>query len=271
VPIRTAFSLLSVLPVRGPVALDRRTVGRAMAIAPVVGLVLGMITALLVVSVRIITKVPGQPAQTLFPAVVGIATMTVLTRGLHLDGLADVADGFGAGQARALDAMRDSRLGAFGALALVFTALIQVGALSLTISGHLGSLSIVVAAMTGRLAATLACVRPPAVHPEGLGALAARSVRPWQGACSGIAVAVVAGVAGRVDIDGGDTGRAVHAVIAVAVGTAAGWLLCRLLVRYLGGVTGDVLGALIEVTATVTLVVMALRLPDGVRIRLGLP
>ncbi|WP_242606766.1 adenosylcobinamide-GDP ribazoletransferase, partial [Protofrankia symbiont of Coriaria ruscifolia] len=165
---RTIFSLLSLLPVRGQIVLDRRTMGRAMALAPLVGLVLGSITALVVLSFRIFTKTPGAPpetpAQNLFPAVMGIATLALLTRGLHLDGLADVADGLGAGRERALAAMRDSRLGAFGALALIFVVLVQVGALSLTISEHRGSLSILVASMTGRLAATLACTAgtPPA-------------------------------------------------------------------------------------------------------------
>ncbi|WP_131770766.1 adenosylcobinamide-GDP ribazoletransferase [Candidatus Protofrankia californiensis] len=272
---RTIFSLLSLLPVRGQVVLDRRTMGRAMALAPLVGLALGSITALVVLSFRIFTKTPGAPpgtpAQNLFPAVMGIATLALLTRGLHLDGLADVADGLGAGRERALAAMRDSRLGAFGALALIFVVLIQVGALSLTISEHRGSLSILVASMTGRLAATLACTAgtPPA-HPNGLGALVAGSVRPRQAACSVVAVVAVAAVGGLLDVDGGDTGRAVRAVIAVAVGTATGWLLRRYLIGYLGGVTGDVLGSLVEVTAAVTLVFMALDVPYGVKHRLGI-
>ncbi|WP_322762917.1 adenosylcobinamide-GDP ribazoletransferase [Frankia sp. Cr2] len=262
-PIRTIFSLLSILPVRGLVALDRRTIGRAMAIAPLVGLTLGVITALTVTILRIFITQPGQPVETLLPAAVGIATLAGLTRGLHLDGLADVADGFGAGQDRALAAMRDSRLGAFGVLALVFAVLVQVGALSLTISEHRGTVSIVVAAMTGRLAATLACVHAPAAHPTGLGALVARTVAPWQAACSGAAVVAVAALAGRFDVDGGDAGGALRAVTAVAVGTVAGWLLRRFLVRYLGGITGDVLGALVEVTATVTLVFMTLNIPPA--------
>ncbi len=263
---RTVFSLLSLLPVRGQVVLDRRTMGRAMALAPLVGLALGSITALVVLSFRIFTKTPGEPAQNLFPAVMGIATLALLTRGLHLDGLADVADGLGAGRERALAAMRDSRLGAFGALALIFVVLIQAGALSLTISEHRGSLSILVASMTGRLAATLACTAgTPAAHPNGLGALVAGSVRPRQAACSVLGVIAVAAVAGLLDVDGGDTGRAVRAVVAVAVGTAAGWLLRRYLVGYLGGVTGDVLGSLVEVTTAVTLVFMALDVPYGVK------
>ncbi|WP_250280199.1 adenosylcobinamide-GDP ribazoletransferase [Frankia sp. Cppng1_Ct_nod] len=268
---RTIFALLSVLPVRGPRDLDRRTIGRAMAFAPLVGLVLGVITALVVLGFRLFTKVPDPTPQNLLPAVIGIATLALLTRGLHLDGLADVADGFGAGQDRALTAMRDSRIGAFGALALVFVVLVQVAALSLAISEHRGTVSIVVAAMTGRLAATLACAsRAPAAHPDGLGALVAGSVRPRHAVLSVLGVAVVAAVAGRLDIDGGDTSRAVRAVLAVAAGTAAGWLLRRYLIRYLGGITGDVLGALVEVATSVTLVFMSLNVPYGVKHRLGL-
>ncbi|AEH10521.1 MULTISPECIES: adenosylcobinamide-GDP ribazoletransferase [Protofrankia] len=273
---RTVFSLLSLLPVRGRVALDRPTMGRAMALAPLVGLVLGGIAAVVTAGFQLLTKAPAAtpeaPAGHLLPAAIGIAALALLTRGLHLDGLADVADGIGAGRERALAAMRDSRLGAFGALALIFVVLVQVAALSLAIGEHRGSLSILVAAMTGRLAATLACTGGiPAAHPNGLGALVAGSVRPRQAVCSVLAVLTVAagagllGVDGLLDVDvdggGGSPGQAARAVAAVAVGTAAGWLLRRYLVGYLGGITGDVLGALVEITATVTLVFMALGVP----------
>uniref|UniRef100_UPI002024E5BA adenosylcobinamide-GDP ribazoletransferase n=2 Tax=unclassified Frankia TaxID=2632575 RepID=UPI002024E5BA len=208
---RTVFSLLSLLPVRGRVVLDRRTMGRAMTLAPLVGLVLGAIAAAVVVGFRLFTKLPaappGTPAQPLLPAAIGIATLALLTRGLHLDGLADVADGIGAGRERALAAMRDSRLGAFGALALIFAVLVQVAALSLAINEHRGSLSILVASMTGRLAATLACTAGiPAAHPNGLGALVAGSVRPRQAVCSVLAVVVAAAAAGLLDVDGGGPG-----------------------------------------------------------------
>jgi adenosylcobinamide-GDP ribazoletransferase len=263
--------LLTVLPVGAPDHLDRRTVGRAMALAPLVGLVLALAADVVVVLLRVFTKVPGERPQALLPAAVGIALLALFTRGLHLDGLADLADGLGTRRDRALEVMRDPALGAFGAVTLLFVVLIQVGALSTTIVAHRGTLSLVVSAMTGRLAATLACTPGvPAARPDGLGALVAGSVRPARAGLSFLGVVTVAALAGRFDVDGGDASRAVRAVVAVCVGTATALALRRWLVRRLGGITGDVLGGMIELTSTVTLVMMAMTIPDGLTARLGL-
>jgi adenosylcobinamide-GDP ribazoletransferase len=275
---RTAFTLLTVLPVRGPDRpdhLERRVVGRAMALAPLVGLVLGLVVAAVVVGMRVTTGTPGHRNQSLLSAAVGIAVLALANRGLHLDGLADLADGLGAlparGRERALAVMRESTIGAFGVLAVVFVVVLQITALSAAIAVHRGTISILVAAMTGRLAATLACASgTPAAHQNGLGALVAGSVRSRDAALAFLGVCAVAAVAGRFDYDGGDLGRAVRGVVAVCVGTAVSVALRRYLVRRLGGLTGDVLGGLIELTTTVTLLFMAMTFPTPALHVLGL-
>jgi adenosylcobinamide-GDP ribazoletransferase len=262
-----------VLPLRSPERLDRRTAGRAMALAPLVGFVLGFVVAVVVVAVRVFTTVRGGPASTLLPAAVGIAMLALLSRGLHLDGLADVADGLGAGgsRERMLAAMRDPALGAFGAITVLLVVVVQVSALSLAINQHRGTVSILVAATAGRLAAALACTPgTPAARPEGLGELVAGSVRPRHAALSLVGVLVVVAAAGRFDIDGGDFGRALRAVVAVLVAVGVAHLVRRHLVRRLGGVTGDVLGALVEVAGTTALLVMVLTVPDDIQSQLGL-
>ncbi|WP_261556917.1 adenosylcobinamide-GDP ribazoletransferase [Frankia tisae] len=263
---RTAFTLLTVLPLRGPERVDRRLAGRAMALAPLVGLVLGLITAVVVVTMRVTTGTPGHRNQSLLPAAVGIAVLALATRGLHLDGLADLGDGIGArrvrGRERALEIMRESTIGAFGVISVVFVVLLQVTALSAAITAHRGTVSILVAAMTGRLAATLACsAGTPPAHPDGLGALVAGTVRTRDAALAVGGVCAVAALAGRLDFDGGDVGRALRAVVAVCVGTAFSLALRRYLTSRFGGLSGDMLGGIIELTTMVTLIVMAMTLP----------
>ena len=85
--LRLSFTTLSVLPVRPTERLDRATAGRAMELAPLTGLVLGLLSAGLVYASRVV----GAPS--LVAAVLGVGAMALLTRGLHLDGLADLVDG----------------------------------------------------------------------------------------------------------------------------------------------------------------------------------
>jgi adenosylcobinamide-GDP ribazoletransferase len=270
---RSAFTLLTIIRLPGSGHVERRTAGRTMALAPFVGLALGVVVGLVVFALRVFTEPPGGPPSTLLPAIAGIGLLALLTRGLHLDGVADVADGLGAGggRERMLAVMREPAIGAFGAVTVLFVVLIQVSALSLAIGQHRGTLSILVAAMVGRLAATLACTPGiPAARPDGLGALVAGSVRPQQAAAAALGVVAVAAVAGRFDIDGGDVGRAVRAVCAVLVALGVAHLVRRRLVARLGGITGDVIGVLVEVAAAVSLVVMVLDLPERLRTALGI-
>jgi adenosylcobinamide-GDP ribazoletransferase len=247
--LRLAVSLLTIVPVRSGRA-DRATARWAMTLAPVAGLLVGAVAA----AVLVVSGWLGFGS--LLAAALGVAAMALLTRGLHLDGLADLADGLGSGKpaTEALAVMKKSDIGPFGVITLVLTLAVQVAALAeAPVAG------VVVAAMTGRLAVTWAC-RPGvrAARPDGLGALVAGTVRPLDAVAATVLTAAVAALAALT----GPGGGAYHAVLgaaAVLVGLAASAALLRHAVRRLGGVTGDVLGALVETAVTAALLVMALR------------
>ena len=259
--LRLAISLLTILPVNGPPDVDRRRAGWAMTFAPLVGLGLGIGAALVVFGVRMWL---GSPSDSPLPALVGLAALAVVTGGLHLDGLADLADGFGARRdaAGTLEVMRQSTVGAFAVLALFFVLAIQTWALTLAIARHHGTVTMIVAVLTGRLAVTLACAaRIGPARPEALGALVVRTVpraRALSALLLGIAVAILAG---RLDYHGGRFGESGHAVLALLLGLLVAAGLRRQAVRKLGGLNGDVLGALVEIATTTTMLLMAFRVP----------
>jgi adenosylcobinamide-GDP ribazoletransferase len=241
--------------------LDRATVAAAMAWAPAVGLMLGVVAA----AVLLVVDHP-LGAGPLTGAGLAVASLVVLSRGLHLDGLADLADGLGSGKpaAAALDIMRRSDIGPFGTVTLVLTLLIQVAALSHAESaGHgQGPAALIAAAVTGRLALTWACRRGvTAARPDGLGALVAGSVSPAIPAVTTLAVltAAIAAVVVSATVTGEPLGWTLP--LAVIAGLGAAFVLERHAVHRLGGITGDVLGALAEVAATVTLVVATMGPP----------
>jgi adenosylcobinamide-GDP ribazoletransferase len=260
--LRLSVTLLTVIPLRGPAPeqpganpVRAAAVAAAMAWAPAVGLLLGIIAAAVLV-------VADHPlgAGPLTAAGLAVAALALLTRGLHLDGLADLADGLGSGKpaAIALDIMRRSDIGPFGIVTLVLTLLLQVAALARAEAAGdgRGPAALIAAVVTGRLALTWACRRGvAAARRDGLGALVAGTVRPAIPAAITLAVLAAAVTVSAVVI-GEPLGWTLP--LAVVAGLAAAFVLQRHAVRRLGGITGDVLGALIETAATVTLVVAAM-------------
>jgi len=194
----------------------------------------------------------------LLAAALSIGALALLTRGLHLDGLADTADGLGsrAPAQRALAIMRQSDIGPFGVVAVVCVVLVDVAALDAAIGTDVwrAPAALAVAAATGRIAVVLACgTDVSAARPDGFGALVAGSVRPVVGA--GLTGVVLAGGAGVAAAAGAPVAGWVVAQLAALMFTVGFRAVC---VRRLGGVTGDVFGALIEVTTAATLVGIAL-------------
>ncbi|MFE5562189.1 adenosylcobinamide-GDP ribazoletransferase [Streptomyces sp. NPDC056544] len=250
--LRFAFGTLTVLPAR-ITRWDRPAARTGMACAPLAGLVVGVLAAL---PGALLLLLGGGP---LLAAAVTVAVPAALTRGLHLDGLADTADGLGSAKpaGEALRIMKQSDIGPFGVVALVIVLLLQVAALSdvYADSWIRGALAAVVAAVAARVAMTLACREGvPAARPGGLGAAVA-GVVPRRAAAL-IAVLAVA-LAGAAALPLGLTaaGRSAAAVLAALL---AAELLLRRCVRRFDGVTGDVFGALAEVAATTALIVLAL-------------
>ncbi|MBK6017205.1 adenosylcobinamide-GDP ribazoletransferase, partial [Streptomyces sp. MBT53] len=169
--LRFAFGTLTVLPV-GVTRWDREAARAGMMAAPVVGVVVGGCAA----GLGLLLLFLG--AGSLLAAVATVAVPAVLTRGLHLDGLADTADGLGSGKPAedALRIMKQSDIGPFGVLSLVFVLLAQVAVLAQLYgdSWGRGAAAAVVSAVAARLALTWAArAGVPAARPEGLGAAVA--------------------------------------------------------------------------------------------------
>ncbi|WP_248959450.1 adenosylcobinamide-GDP ribazoletransferase [Sphaerisporangium perillae] len=239
--LRLAVGTFTILPAGLP-RTDRVTAGWAMAFAPLVGLVLGLVAAA-------VATVAGYLVSPLLAAALGLGSLAVLTRGLHLDGLADLADGLGSGKPaeQALDIMKRSDIGPFGVVTLVFTLLVQA-----TAASEAGPAALVLACATGRLAVTWACVAGvPSARPGGLGAMVAGTVRQSTAIIATALVAAGALVLGLL------SGGPVIYPLALAAGLGAAWAMRLHAARRLGGITGDVLGALVEIAAATTLIVCA--------------
>lgn len=250
--LRFAFGTLTVIPVR-VTRWDREAARGGMLCAPLAGLAVGAAAAGL--GLVLLFLGAGAPLT----AVATVAVPAVLTRGLHLDGLADTADGLGSGKPAedALRIMKQSDIGPFGVITLVLALLAQVAALAQAYdaSWAQGACAAVVSATVARLALTLAArAGVPAARPEGLGAAVA-GVVPLRGAV--VAAVAVTGAAAAAGALFGPYDM-VRTVLAVVLALAAAEALLRHCTRRFGGVTGDVFGGLAETAAATALVVLSL-------------
>jgi adenosylcobinamide-GDP ribazoletransferase len=256
--LRDALGLFTILPVRAAPEIGRREAARAVLWLPVVGALLAVPAA----GVLLAVEAGGHSApRRLLAAVLAIGLLALLTGGLHLDGLADTADGLGSRRPRdeALAIMRQSDVGPFGAAALLFTVLVQITALATVDPGWPGAGAVLLAAVTGRIAVVLATgPGSPAARPDGFGALVAAATTARARVAAGAAVLAVA--AGTAAVVSGPA-AALRAAVAVLAGLLVAELLRRLAVRRLGGMTGDVFGAQIEVAAAMALLALALASP----------
>jgi adenosylcobinamide-GDP ribazoletransferase len=247
-----ALGLFTVAPVRARGELTRADAVAALRWFPLVGAVVGALAGLPLTAV-----LEWAPRAALLGAVLAVAVLILLTRGLHLDGLADTADGLGsrAPAEQALEIMRRSDVGPFGVVAVVLVVLVDVAALESVGGGVWRPVAaMAVAAATGRLAVLHAAHRRvPSARETGFGAYVAGSMSAASLAVETVVVlGFGVGMAAAVDASlvGWPMAQAVALVLAAAVRMHT--------TRRLGGVTGDVFGALVEIGTALTLAGLAM-------------
>lgn len=227
----TAVTFLTRAPLPSGLDFDAGDVRRAGAYFPLVGAAAGALS--------------GAMAQRAGPEL-GVLGATLVTGALHLDALADVADAAGATtRERALEIMRDPRIGAFGATAIASDLLVRSSALDRLVARRRAIRAAVAAGALSRAAPVVLASALPYARAEGTGAALAGGggLRAAAAAATSLVLAAAA--------LGGEGARL--ATVAVTTATGAGLVLRR----WLGGVTGDGLGATLALTETTLLVVAA--------------
>ena len=245
-PLESA-ALLTAVPIPGRVATSARGV---LPWAPLIGLLLGGATAgVAVLGARWISPFAG--------AVLGVTVLAVLTRGLHLDGLADTADGLGPlrDRERSLQVMHQGDVGPFGVAAVVLTLLLQVACGAALLAADDGWLALWAAVVSARLAMARTGLPGVAVAAgSSLGRAVGGTVpRVWWAG----AVLITAGLATGTALLVGEPTDAARLLCAGAAALLAAEALHRRATARLGGTSGDVMGAMGELATAAHLLVAA--------------
>jgi adenosylcobinamide-GDP ribazoletransferase len=240
--LRTGLAFLTRLPLADTAPASGASVVRASWTFPIIGVLIGLIGALaywLAASIGLYPFVSGTLA----------VLATVLVTGcLHEDGLADTVDGFGGGEspARKLEIMRDSGIGAYGTSALVLSLMLRAGAIA-TLAGPALVVSALIAAHAGsRAAMPMFMLLVPPARQDGLSAGA--GTPPPRAALLAALIGVIVlvlclGFGGML--------------VALLLVGAAIFLMAWLCMQQIGGQTGDVLGAVEQVSEILILLVAA--------------
>jgi adenosylcobinamide-GDP ribazoletransferase len=236
-----ALAFLTRMPVGRLVVLGPDDVARGAVLFPVVGAGIGALVGGVAVGLE-------SRLTLLLAAALAVAAEALVTGAIHLDALADTADGLGAPtRERALEIMREPAIGSFGATALGLDLLVKTAALAALLDGPDPVLAALAAFGLGRaVPLALSWALPYARAGGGLGAsLAASGRAPWLAAGLLVGIGIAVGALGL---------RGLWLVAGAAVAVLLVGLVAR---RRFGGVTGDVLGAAVELATAVALVAAA--------------
>lgn len=236
-PLQLAFSFLTRFPMGRRAEYGENDYGNSYMFFPVVGLAIGALLALAAVGLAYI----GTREATI--AFLLLVILVAATGGLHLDGVADTADGFLAGRNRddALRIMKESSSGTFGVAAVVLILIGKFAALwSILSTGAL--LSIIPALVLSRWAMSVASYGSAYPRDSGTGkSFIGRSTPLSYLISTGVAVAIAFAFAGKA------------ALILIAVAAAIALVIKMVSYKKIGGVTGDVLGTVNEIAELVLL------------------
>jgi adenosylcobinamide-GDP ribazoletransferase len=247
--LRLATGTLTMVPVGELGAPTRRSAAWAMSLAPVAVLPVATLAA----------AVGWLGERALLPPLVSAALVLMAlglgSRAMHLDGLADTVDGIGAGwsRERALDIMKRGNVGPMGVAAVVLVLLVQAAAAATLLGRPWGWLLVAMAVVVSRASCALTCAHGiPAARPEGMGVLVAGAVPLPALAFVLVASAGALGATSQAAHSGAGLGAAAVLVMTLVVA-----VLVRLATRVFGGVTGDVMGAAIEISLAALLVTLS--------------
>jgi adenosylcobinamide-GDP ribazoletransferase len=240
--LKTGLAFLTRLPILGSEAATGSDIARVSWTFPVVGAGVGMVGAL------VYWLADGLGLDPILSAILAVAATLLITGSLHEDGLADTADGFGASvsRERKLDIMRDSEIGTYGASALILSFMLRVGAAVSLAEPGLAALALIAAHAGARATLPVFMRLVPNARQDGLSANAGEP--PQNGAL----IAVLIGLLALLLCLGFGATLIAALLLACAIGLMA-WLC----VRQIGGQTGDVLGAVEQVSEIVILLVAA--------------
>lgn len=231
--------------------LDFSRFAHALALFPLAGALVGALGA----TALALALALGLPPALAAP--LGVAALIAATGALHEDGLADCADGFGgATRARRLEIMADSRLGAFGALAIALSLYMRVAALAVLGAGgaFAAGAAMVAAGALSRAAALAPLALLAPARAEGAGFSAGRP--PPRAVV--LACALASAIAGLAALAAG--GSFLRAFLACVLAAAAALGVAALARRRLGGQTGDVAGAAQQIAEILVLLTFAARM-----------
>lgn len=254
----TAIRFLTIIPAPSSKNEDPGMIGRSLPFFPVVGLIIGVILALLYFVLRMAFPMPVVSALL-------VACLAIITGAHHLDGLTDTCDGMVAGKTREqrLSIMSDTRTGAFGITGICLILLLKYAALSATTDLAL----LIIFPMASRWALTGAILIFPSAKKDGMGFYTRSSAR-WTGFIISTAIALLLSVILAGLIAGPLLMISLFALI---------WCLGYALSRLYGGLTGDCYGALVEtgevlaLLLSIALVPLVQQIPGNGLFRLPLP
>lgn len=226
--LKVGLILLTRLPLRYDGQIGAAEHAGALRFYPVIGVIVGLAAA----GAYWLAQTLGLPP--LLAGLVAVAATALLTGAFHEDGLADLADGFGGGadRQRKLEIMRDSRIGAYGALALIFSVALRAGALAALATPTAVTSALIAAHCLSRALLPSAMALLPPARESGL---AASVDRPG---VQQVAIALLIAGAAVIFVLGPELG--LTAIVIGSLGAGAVLMLAR---SQIGGYTGDVLGA----------------------------
>lgn len=226
--LRVAASFLTRLPLKADKKMEKGALSASMRAFPFVGVAIGVAGGI-VLWLAVALGLPMMAA-----ALLAVTATVALTGGMHEDGLADVADGFGGGENKSarLAIMRDSRIGAFGVLALILSVVLRAAALAAFAEPGKAVVALIAAASASRAALPVMAYRMKPARRSGLAVMAGTPSQACVYAAVALAIAITLLFLGPV-----------AGLFALLAGCVAVFALAALSQRLIKGYTGDVMGA----------------------------